>query len=324
MDKKAEWEDWSKSSHRARSSVRGGGARKNHRYPGQAGTWTCPDCRRTIDDNQASVQQHRRSVYCVSRQLWHGGKETDWNVCMELAAAVEKDSDLEVHNGQVWRRRQDRPKSPLHPPRQDKTRGRSCGGEKGRSASRHARNRRLRLQERSMSRDRRSRCRSRSRSRRSRAEAHTKAPAVVDGRRDKESDTKRALAAKHDRKAQKKTNTSKEKQPQAEAPKKEPKGRVKKEEESESYSYYSSSSDGQEADGDAPAEKKAAAPPASSKASSASVAKKASKPEAAAVPRDSSAGQKKGSDGAHERRLEYMNSLLKTALETMANFEKES
>ena len=198
-----EWR-WHKASQPARSAApsraRGGGARKNYRQPGAEGTWTCMDCGRTVDKNEVSIKQHRRSVFCVSRQLWNGGKETDWNMCKQLAESVHQDEDLEVHDGRVWRRRLDRPKSPLVKPptaeHGDTSYGRSRSGQKERrSVSRGGRNRRLRLQERTRSRSRDRRRRSASRKSRAGAKTECEKPARASGRHAAEGEQESGRAA---------------------------------------------------------------------------------------------------------------------------------
>ena len=325
-----EQDSWSKASQSKRSKARGGGVRKNQRYPGQPGTWTCPDCERIVDKNDVSVRQHRRSSYCVRWQLWNGRVETDWKRCIEMGDRVQADPDLEVHNGQVWRRRHDPPKSPLRRRptaecHEEETRGRSRSKEKERrSVSRGGRNRRLRLRERSESHDRRRR--PTSRGGREGAKRETEAPAAKRGRDDSVSKKHTAVAAEDSKQAKKQQESSKVKKPEGKEPAstEESKAPAKKDEDCSSYSYYSSSSDGPEAEGDVPAEsaKPAVAAPSqpkeSSKASTASAAQKKKTAEAAAAPQGSSAA----ATDTHARHMAMMNSLMKTAMQTACEYYK--
>ena len=285
-----EWR-WHKASQPARSAApsraRGGGARKNYRQPGAEGTWTCMDCGRTVDKNEVSIKQHRRSVFCVSRQLWNGGKERDWNMCKQLAESVHQDEDLEMHDGRVWRRRLDRPKSPLGKPptaeHGDTSYGRSRSGQKERrSASRGGRNRRLRLQERTRSRSRDRRRRSATRKSRAGAKTECEKPARTSGRHAAEGEQESGRAA-NSKGTREKHEASKVKKPRelekrASAEKESKVPEEKKEKESSSYEYtYSSSSDEQKEGEPAEAETKQAAsaqPKANPKASAAPAVKK--------------------------------------------------
>ena len=71
---------------RARSRAPGGGARKNWRPEGTPGTWTCPDCKRTVNDNLCSKEQHRRSPWCLTMQLWNHGPDKPWDFCVSQLA----------------------------------------------------------------------------------------------------------------------------------------------------------------------------------------------------------------------------------------------
>lgn len=334
-DNQQKWR-WHKASQPARSvapsRARGGGARKNYRRPGAEGTWTCDDCGRTVDKNEVSIKQHRRSVFCVARQLWNGGKETDWNMCKQLAESVNQDEDLEIHDGRVWRRRLDRPKSPLGKPptaeHGDMSRGRSRSGQKERrSASRGGRNRRLRLQERTPSRSRARRRRSATRTSRAGAKTESEKLARASGRHAAEGEQESGRAA-NNKGTREKHEASKVKKPhdaekRASAEKESKVLEEKKEKESSSYEYtYSSSSDEQKEGEPAEAEPKQAAsaqPKANPKASAAPAMKKKEKAEAAAAPRGSGEA-KQGPQSDHDRRTAMFNSLLRTAMETAGNF----
>ena len=61
---------------------KGSGAVLNRRSAGDPGTHTCADCGRTIQDNPASVDQRRRSVYCRTARLANRGfAKGDWWAC---------------------------------------------------------------------------------------------------------------------------------------------------------------------------------------------------------------------------------------------------
>jgi hypothetical protein len=75
-------------------SRRPGGARKNVRKAGDAGTWECPDCYRVIQDNESSKDQHRVSAYCFSRRLWKvGAFYGDWPTCEKYGKEWANDPD---------------------------------------------------------------------------------------------------------------------------------------------------------------------------------------------------------------------------------------
>eukprot|EP00435_Cladocopium_sp_Y103_P064052 s512_g25.t1 len=72
------------------SKARSTGAVQNRRKEGDPGTWTCPDCFRTIADNACSKKQHFNSQYCRASRLWNQGyAHRDWAACKHKAGKDE-------------------------------------------------------------------------------------------------------------------------------------------------------------------------------------------------------------------------------------------
>ena len=69
------------SASRARRA--GGGAVRHRRQDGEAGTWTCPDCRRVISDCPTARDQHINGTYHRASLLWNEGFHKDFGQCQQ-------------------------------------------------------------------------------------------------------------------------------------------------------------------------------------------------------------------------------------------------
>jgi len=90
---------------------RTGGAVKHRRRAGTPGTMQCRHCWRVIDNNTTSRQQHAQSQYCIAYQYKNAGHGS-WAACVELAKA---DLSKASAGGLLLK---ERPKSPEQGPRQ--------------------------------------------------------------------------------------------------------------------------------------------------------------------------------------------------------------
>ena len=294
---------------------RAGGAVRNRRRPGTPGTIQCRHCWRVIDNNTTSRNQHAQSQYCVAYQYKNAGKGT-WAECVELAKA-----DLaKAYAGGL--RLKERPKSPEQGPRHQKQADKeeyvdvvvekdppSAAGQRAerrqvkRSVSREARRsrsvHRRRDRQRSLSRARSSGTRQASRPVKSR---------VAEVSRARQSVERKAVAKAKPAVLPKETTKKKDVQKT-----------VSKQPASNSYEYYpsySSESPEQEA-----VEKKAetVTPAKALPAKTPRAATKAAPcapPAPAGNPMDANA-----SDGTN-RREDLYNSLLATAIKTVAGLER--
>lgn len=118
-----------------------GGARKNLRKAGDAGTWECPDCYRVIQDNESSKDQHRVSAYCFSRRLRKvGAFYGDWATCEKYGKEWANDPDAyELRGCHFYQVRA--PKAYLERPRSPPAHRAGDYGTGGRYEPRYERNR---------------------------------------------------------------------------------------------------------------------------------------------------------------------------------------
>ena len=294
---------------RARSRAPGGGARKNWRPEGTPGTWTCPDCKRTVNDNLCSKEQHRRSPWCLTMQLWNHGPDKPWDFCVTAGKKIARDATLEVRKGIV--REVGQPSSSPSPARRDSARCRPRSPSRETVAAEDERQERFRGRE-----DQRVRLRSHSvscRRRRTPSRRRQTPSCVRLPRRD-------AAARKGDRRREEKASA-----PSSQAAKKAvrqdkacpPQSKTaatadqQKEESSSSY-YYSSEEDPGASQPSAPAKVQK---PQAQNSKAVPVKAKAGVAASAPVAADESGTQ-------HRQQLELLNSLLKTAMETAASVQK--
>lgn len=317
-----------------------GGARKNwHRKDGDDDTWTCPDCNRVIKDHPASKDQHRVSAHCFAHRLWNAHAFSTWPLCEQYGKEWASGPDrFEIRGSrfcqvkpppEYWLRQ----RSPPPPPpvrrgthdagyRSTRNRGReSLSEERRRSRRERSRSRSARHRLRSRGSARAVRCarsadRRRREKRRQSSDSDSKETVVVD---DEEQELRphrsktvvpstaskgNRGAAKTDKSQQKETSkkprlSSSGKDGNSEAKVSKSSGKADKDS-SDEYTYTSSPEEEQKKP--LVAAKSAAVP-------------------AAKAGGTAPAGVAKAAQKDFDRRLEYMNSLLKTAMETAARFQ---
>ena len=101
------------------------GAVQNRRKKGAPGTWTCPECDRTIADNACSKQQHWDSLYCRAARLYNQGCGSYDECKKRVEKDVYQDETPAKDEGKVKLRSMERsrgsqrPPEPAIPPRKD-------------------------------------------------------------------------------------------------------------------------------------------------------------------------------------------------------------
>ena len=315
------------SASRARRA--GGGAVRHRRQDGEAGTWTCPDCRRVISDCPTARDQHINGTYHRASLLWNEGFHKDFGQCQqEVLRRLDWEAQERKREKQLRLASRARSSSP-------QKRRKSVSRERKKDRSSRRRERRS---------DRESRRRNRSTGRRARKHRECEAADKENQLRERsESKRRHGQEREKPRQSQGRPRSSAATEPAYEVVRvtvKEEKrvtasgAKDQKEAEPESSEYtyeYESASPKMETD-DAKKGKAAVGAQAQTAAvkkeqelkTAAKMAPvaKAGAAEMKTADAPASAGDQVGSGGAQDRRARMFNELLKTAMETAANLER--